>query len=163
MEEASSNSGLFDCKRFRELIYHRSERLVTRNEHAINGHQLSCLECVDWLIAEFESMEVPMLTTEDKLKRRVALKQLKKLRLAISVGLTGRQPQKRSVASARKKMEAAPPAKRQRKKKTVAVMQAVDVPPQVLTESQEESIEREENLTPREDLSPQLPPEESVA
>jgi hypothetical protein len=161
MEEGSSYNGVFDCKRFRELIYHRSERLVTRNEHAMNGHQLSCLPCVDWMIAEFESMEVDMLTTEDKGKRRVALKQLWKLHVAISAGLTGRQPQKRWAASARKKKEEAPPAKRKRKKK-VTVTQFVD-DPQSSTESKEESNESEESLTPRDDLSPQLPPEESVA
>lgn len=40
------------CRLFRQLIYHPSERTVSKQEHFMSGHEATCLDCVNWMLAE---------------------------------------------------------------------------------------------------------------
>lgn len=40
------------CRLFRQLIYHPSERKVSKQEHFMNGHEATCLDCVNWMLAD---------------------------------------------------------------------------------------------------------------
>lgn len=84
------------CELFRRLIYDRSERRVSKQQHFMNGHEQTCLACVEWLLKEADDILAQHLNGEhlldaadlsmvkrNKAKLLTRAKQLKKRRQAI--------------------------------------------------------------------------------